>query len=68
MLSPLPCLSGEERSKLLELSPVFQMLKELQLQLEGRAHGGTAILRGEKPTSAACIKTVLLNIFWALGA
>lgn len=62
----LPCLSEEERSKLLEMSPVFQMLKELQLQLEGGAHGGTAILRGS--TSATCTTTILLNIFWALGS
>ncbi|TWW77242.1 hypothetical protein D4764_12G0006320 [Takifugu flavidus] len=43
--------SEEEWSKLLDLSPLFQTLKELQLQLEG---GGTALLGGGKLTSTAC--------------
>lgn len=56
---PSNCLLEEEWSKLLELSPLFQMLKELQLQLEG---GGTALLRGGKPTSTECRKSLLPNI------
>lgn len=59
VLSPFHCLLEEEWSKLLELSPLFQMLKELQLQLEG---GGTALLRGGKPTSTSCRKSLLPNI------
>lgn len=59
VLSPFHCLLEEEWSKLLELSPLFQMLKELKLQLEG---GRTALLGGGKPTSTACRKSLLSNI------
>lgn len=59
ILPPFHSLLEEEWSKLLELSPLFQMLKELQLQLEG---GGTALLRGGKLTSTACRKSLLPNI------
>lgn len=59
VLSPFHCFLEEEWSKLLDLSPLFQMLKELQLQLEG---GGTALLGGGKLTSTACRKSLLLNI------
>lgn len=64
VLSPFHCLLEEEWSKLLELSPLFQMLKELQLQLEG---GGTALLRGGKSTSTACRKSLLPNILLIMG-
>lgn len=59
------CLPEEEWTKLLELSPLFQMLKELQLLLlGGRAKGGAE--GAGKPTSTACRK-MLLGAFLCSG-
>lgn len=56
------CLSEEEGKKLLELSPLFQMLKELQLLLEGRKGGAEST---GKPTS--CRKNVAVGPFLSYG-
>lgn len=58
------CLPEEEWTKLLELSPLFQMLKELQLLLGGRAKGGAE--GAGKPTSTACRKMLPRELFSAL--
>nr|XP_046246188.1 uncharacterized protein LOC124059852 [Scatophagus argus] len=42
----VPTMPEEDWSKLLELSPLFQLLKEVQLQLIGWA-SGTKLIRGE---------------------